>query len=159
MTTHSDRLRALALLLVAFVCGGAVGIAADRAFWRPRGDVPSGVERHERGVRPQGGVEAEQIPTPLERLDLTADEQQRLHAIARRWRPKAAEVVLKIRPIVSDLENDMFAEMLCVISKDKQNRYYRELRDNGADSAMIAKRFRLVRSNQCPPESADPRSQ
>jgi hypothetical protein len=157
MTSSSDRFRALALLLVAFLCGGAVGVAADRAFWHPRGNVPAGWERRERSVRPSGQAEVEQIPTPLERLDLTPAEEQRLHAIARRWRPQAAEAIARIRPIVSDLENDMFAEMLCVISKDKQDRYYRELRDAGADSAMIAKRFRLVRTNQCPAETPDPR--
>ena len=159
MTSSSDRFRALTLLLVAFICGGAVGVAADRAFWHPRDNRPVGWERREHNVRPAGEVEAEQIPTPLERLDLTSEEQQRLHAIARRWRPKAAEAVARIRPIVSDLENDMFAEMLCVISKDKQDRYSRELHDAGADSALIAKRFRLVRTNRCPPESADPHAQ
>jgi hypothetical protein len=159
MTTSSDRLRAVALLLVAFVCGGAVGVAADRAFSLRRADVMVGSERRESRVRPSGGVEAEQIPTPLERLDLTPEEQRRLHAIARRWRPQAAEAIAKIRPIVSDLENDMFAEMLCVLSRDKQDRYLRGLRDGGADSAMIAKRFRLVRTNQCPQESADPHGQ
>lgn len=155
MTSSSDRVRALALLLVAFICGGAVGVAADRAFWHPRDTVPVGRERRERNVRPSGEVEAEQIPTPLEQLDLTVEEQQRLHAIARRWRPKAAEVIVRFRPIVSELENDMFAEMLCAISKDKQDRYLRELRENGADSALITKRFRLVRTNQCPADSTD----
>lgn len=159
MTTSSDRLRALALLLVAFVCGGAVGVAADRAFWLKRAEVSVGSERHQFRVRPAGGVEAEQIPTPLEQLDLTPEEERRLHAIARRWRPQAAEAIARIRPIVSDLENDMFAQMLCVLSKDQQDRYLRELRDGRADSVMIAKRFRLVRSNQCPPESADPNGQ
>jgi len=159
MTSSSDRFRALALLLVAFICGGAAGVAVDRAFWHPSSSVPVGRERRERNVRPGGEVEAEQIPTPLERLDLTPEEEQRLHAIARRWRPQAAEAIARIRPIVSNLENDMFAEMLCVISKDKQDRYLRELHDGGADSATIAKRFRLVRTNQCPPESADPHGQ
>ena len=159
MTSSSDRFRALALLLVAFICGGAVGVAADRAFWQPRGNTPVASERRERNVRPAGAVEAEQIPTPLERLDLTPDETQRLHAIARRWRPQAAEAIARIRPIVSDLENDMFAEMLCVISRDKQDRYLRELRAAEADSALIAKRFRLVRTNKCPAESANPHGQ
>lgn len=115
-----------------------------------------GSERHEFRVRPSGGVEAEQIPTPLERLDLTPDEERQLHAIARRWRPQAAEAIARIRPIVSDLENDMFAQMLCVLSRDQQDRYLRELHVGRADSVMIAKRFRLVRSNQCPPQGADP---
>jgi hypothetical protein len=150
----SDRLRALALLVVAFVVGGVVGVAADRAFWSPRPEIRVSEARPDPNMRPSRGVEAEQIPTPLERLNLTADEQQRLHAIARRWRPQAAEALAQIRPLVSDLENNMFAEMLCAISKDKRDRYRDELRGNGADSVMIAKRFRLVNSNQCPPDTS-----
>ena len=158
MTTRADRLRALALLLVAFVCGGAVGVAADRAWWHPRGEMSSREERRaENGRRGSGELEAEQIPTPLERLDLSPEEQQRLHAIARRWRPQAAAVIVRIRPMISDLENDMFAEMLCAISKDKRDRYLDELQTSGADSLLIAKRFRLVRTNQCPPQTADAR--
>lgn len=156
MTTRNDRLRALGLLLVAFVAGGAAGVAVDRVWWRP--NVGLGVRlqesRRERNMRTADGPEIEQIPTPLERLGLTQEETRRLHAIARRWRPQAAEAVARIRPIVSDLENDMFAEMLCVISKEKQDAYYREL-DGRADSVLIAKRFRLVRANKCPPETSD----
>jgi hypothetical protein len=150
----NDRLRALGLLLVAFLVGGAVGVAADRAFWHPRPEFRFSEVRRDRHTRPNGVVEAEQIPTPLEQLNLTPEEQQRLHAIARRWRPQAVEALAQIRPLVSDLENNMFAEMLCAISKDKRDRYRDELRDNGADSVMIAKRFRLVNSNQCPPETS-----
>ena len=149
MTTRTDRLRAFGLLLVAFVAGGAAGVAADRAWWHPASAVPT-EPRRDPNRRKSEGPEIEQIPTPLERLHLSDEETRRLHAIARRWRPKAAVELARIRPIVSDLENDMFAEMLCAISKDKQDQYLRGLQENGADSAMIAKRFRLVRTNQCP---------
>jgi hypothetical protein len=156
MTTRTDRLRAFGLLLVAFVAGGAAGVAADRVWWHPASGVRTEPPRRDPNRRGSAGPEIEQIPTPLERLQLSAEETRRLHAIARRWRPKAATELARIRPIVFDLENDMFAEMLCAISKDKQDRYRSELQVNGADSAMIAKRFRLVRANQCPPETADP---
>jgi hypothetical protein len=152
MTTRTDRLRAFGLLLVAFVAGGAAGVATDRAWGHPVADARTEPPRDPNRRRSEG-VELEQIPTPLERLQLSDEETRRLHAIARRWRPKAAAELARIRPVVSDLENDMFAEMLCAISKDKQDQYLRELQQqNGADSAMVAKRFRLVRTNQCPPE-------
>jgi len=153
----SDRLRAFGLLLVAFVAGGAAGVAADRAWWHPAAGAPAEPPRRDPNRRRSEGVEIEQIPTPLERLQLSDEETRRLHAIARRWRPKAAAELARIRPVVSDLENDMFAEMLCAISKDKQDQYLRELeQQNGADSAMVAKRFRLVRTNQCPVETVEP---
>ncbi|HKW09284.1 MAG TPA: hypothetical protein VJO33_02830 [Gemmatimonadaceae bacterium] len=152
MTTRNDWLRAFGLLLVAFVAGGAAGVAADRAWWHPAAGARTEPPRRDPSRRRWEGVELEQIPTPLERLQLSDEETRRLHAIARRWRPKAAAELARIRPVVSDLENDMFAEMLCAISKDKQDHYLRELQhQNGADSAMVAKRFRLVRTNQCPP--------
>lgn len=154
MTPRRDRLGALGLLLLAFIAGGAAGVAADRAWWRPRTEVRAGEPRRVRNIQPGGGSELEQIPTPLEQLGLTDEETRRLHAIAGRWRPQAAAAISRIRPIVSDLENDMFAEMLCAISKDKQDRYLRELERAGADSVMIAKRFRLVRTNRCPPQGS-----
>jgi len=154
MTTQTDRLRALALLLVAFIVGGAVGIAANRAFWRPREVLRVAEAHRERNMRTGGGPEVEQIPTPLEQLDLTPAEQQQLHAIARQWRPQAAQAIAQLRPVVSELENNMFAEMLCVISRDQQARYLDELRAQRADSAMIAKRFRLVNTHQCPAAGA-----
>jgi hypothetical protein len=43
----------------------------------------------------------------------------------------------------------MFAEMLCVLSKEQQDRYLAQLQENGADNVIIDKRFSLVRSNQC----------
>jgi hypothetical protein len=54
-----------------------------------------------------------------------------------------------MRSNISELENNMFAEMLCALSKEKQDRYLAQLQENGADARMIEKRFRLVRSNQC----------
>ncbi|HEY2376077.1 MAG TPA: hypothetical protein VGH98_08895 [Gemmatimonadaceae bacterium] len=152
MTPRRDRLGALALLLVSFIAGGAAGVAADRAWWRPRAELRAEDPRRAHDRQPSDGPELEQIPTPLEKLDLTDEETRRLHTIARRWRPQAATAVARIRPIVSDLENDMFAEMLCAISKDKQDRYLHALQDGDADSVMIAKRFRLIRTNRCPPE-------
>src|SRR5690242_14126057 len=114
MTLRGDRWRAFALLIGAFGAAAAAGVAADRTWWRPRVDAPA-VRRSER-ARPAGGSsEADAIPTPLEELGLSPAEQQQLHAIARRWRPQAAEAVARIRPIVAELENAMFAEMLCVL--------------------------------------------
>jgi len=94
-------------------------------------------------------VEADRIPFPLEALQPSPEEERRLHEIARRWRPRAAEAVNQMRTTVSDLENGMFAEMLCVISREKQERYLAQLQENGASPSMIDKRFRLVRANQC----------
>ena len=146
--TSSTKARALALLSLAFVVGGVAGVAVDRLWLRPPLE-----ERGFRGRREPGGrteaVEADRIPLPLEVLQLSPDEERRLHGIARRWRPRAAEAVNQMRTTVSDLENDMFAEMLCVISSEKQNRYLAQLQENGATAAMIDKRFRLVRTNQC----------
>ena len=153
MTIRSDRLLALSLLLVAFIAGGAAGAAADRAWLRTHATGwLIGDRRERRG--PRNAIEAETIPTPLERLDLSPDQQRRLHAIAGRWRPQAAQAVAAIRPVVAGLENKMFADMLCVLSKDQQDKYLASLRSGGADSAMIDERFYLVRTKQCPAEGA-----
>ena len=153
MTIRSDRLLALSVLLFAFIAGGAAGVAADRAWLRTHATGWVIGDRRERRAS-KDAVEAETIPTPLEQLDLSPDQQRRLHTIAGRWRPQAARAVAAIRPVVAELENKMFADMLCVLSKDQQDKYMASLRLQEADSAMIDERFYLVRTKQCPAESA-----
>lgn len=146
----SNQVRAVGLLLVTFVAGAASGAAIYRGYVQSKPTAGAEPPRRE-GRRPEGRetIEADRIPFPIERLGPTQSEQERLREIARRWRPQAARAVENIRAAVSDLENDMFAEMLCVLSKDKQDRYLASLQENGGDNVLIEKRFRLVRSNQC----------
>lgn len=148
MITSPSRFRGLALLLVTFVVGGVAGMAADRTWLRTHPEAR--VEAGPAGYRRAGeAIEPDRIPLPLETLQLTPTEEARLHEIARRWRPQAARAMEGIRANVSDLENNMFAEMLCVLSKEQQERYLAQLQENGADNVIIDKRFSLVRSNQC----------
>jgi hypothetical protein len=155
MIIASSKARGLALLVVTFVAGGVGGVGLDRAWFRQQppalaaaGTAPQGASRGQR--RPGGEtVESDRIPFPLEQLQLTDAETVKLHEIARRWRPQAAQSMEQIRASISELENNMFAEMLCAISKEKQERYLAQLEENGADHAMIDKRFALVRSNRC----------
>lgn len=151
MLAASSRMRALAVLVVTFSVGGLSGVTIDRAWFRPtvepRPEPRTEPRRAER--RAPEPIDADQIPFPLERLQPTPDEERQLHAIARRWRPQAALAIQTIRTNIADLENNMFAEMLCVLSKDKQDRYLAQLEENGGDPVLIDKRFALVRSNQC----------
>lgn len=150
MITSSSRLRGLALLVTTFLVGGVGGVALDRTWLAPRPAPPPKVEVHPPGWRAGSEtVESDRIPYPLEVLQLSPDEERRLHEIARRWRPQAARAMEGIRANVSELENNMFAEMLCVLSKDKQDRYLAQLEENGGNKTLIDKRFSLVRSNQC----------
>jgi len=149
MTITSNRLRALGLLLVVFTAGGLAGAAVDRAYFRPVEPRRADGRRVERR-----GIDADQIPTPLALLSLSPEEERRLHEIARRWRPQAGQALEQMRANVSELENNMFAEMLCAISKEKQERYLAQLQENGAGAILIDKRFRLVRAHQCPGEAA-----
>ena len=154
----STQWKSLALLVVTFAAGSAGGVAVDRTWLRPenganepRAEVGPAGFRGSAGepARPNGEVEAGRIPYPLEVLKLSPEEQTKLHAIARRWRPQATRAIEGIRANISELENNMFAEMLCVISKEKQDQYLAQLQENGADRILIDKRFALVRSNRC----------
>jgi hypothetical protein len=150
MINASTRLRGLALLVVTFVAGGVGGVAIDRTWVRHESAARSEKTETPARVRPAGSeVESDRIPYPLDVLQLSPEEQAKLHAIARRWRPQAVQAMESIRANVSELENDMFAEMLCVISREKQERYLAQLQENGANRILIDKRFALVRSNRC----------
>ena len=133
----NSRTRAVLLLLVTFIAGGVAGAAIARV-------APAVAER-----RGGGEMDNERIPTPLISLGLSDDETARLHAVARRWRPKAGEELRKMRRQVSELENGMFAEMLCVLSPNKRDAYLRQLESNGYARELIEKRFALVRANRC----------
>lgn len=148
MTNSSNRLRGLALLVLVFGVGGVAGVAADRAWLRTHA-TPI-VEDRRAGRRPGNDqIDSDRIPIPLEALALSPDEERRLHEIARRWRPQAARTIEGIRANVAELENNMFAEMLCVLPKEKQDRYLAQLQEGGGDRLLIDKRFALVRSNRC----------
>jgi hypothetical protein len=132
-----SRARAVLLLVVTFVAGGVVGAAISRS-------VPAFIER-----RGSDEADNERIPTPLKLLGLSDSETARLHVIARRWRPRASEELRLMRRQVSELENGMFAEMLCVITPAKREEYLHQLENNGFPRELIEKRFALVRANRC----------
>lgn len=152
--TSSNKAAAFGLLALVFVAGGLAGAAIDRAAVRrqaertaqTRAETPHPPNPAERR---RGDIQPDQIPFVFESFNLTSEEKERLHAIARRWRPRAAEALSQVAANVSDLENDMFAEMLCVLSKDKQDMFLARLQEGGQNTVIIDKRFRLVRSGQC----------
>lgn len=133
----NSRARAALLLVVTFLAGGVLGAAVSRA-------LPAFLER-----RNSGELENDRIPTPLVMLGLSDNETARLHVIARRWRPKASNELREMRRQVSELENGMFAEMLCVLTPAKRDEYLHQLQNNGFPAELIEKRFTLVRANRC----------
>ncbi|HEY5063082.1 MAG TPA: hypothetical protein VII52_16195 [Gemmatimonadaceae bacterium] len=142
--TVSPRARALLLLALTFAAGVAAGAAIEPRLGRSGGAI----ERRGR-TSPNRERELEQIPVPLERLGLTDTETTQLRAIARHWRPQTAVALDEFRKRVSDMEDGMFAEMLCELAPDQRDRYLSQLRDGHYDEQIIARRFELVRSNHC----------
>jgi hypothetical protein len=134
----NTRARAIFLLIATFAAGAITGAAV----W-PR----TGGWRGERRVSRE--PEADRIPVPLELLNLTGDERTRLHAIARRWRPRADSEFSEVRRHVSDMENGMFAEMLCALTPDQQQQYLEMTWTQRYDTTTVNKRFAIVRANRC----------
>jgi hypothetical protein len=134
----NTRARAIVLLLATFVAGAIAGAAV----W-PR------VEPRREERRLSREPESERLPIPLELLGLTGDERSRLHAIARRWRPRADTEWIEVRRHVSEMENGMFAEMLCALTPQQQEKYLKMLTDQRYDTTIVNKRFAIVRANRC----------
>jgi hypothetical protein len=147
-TARSDATRALALLVLAFVVGSAAGVAGDRAYIRGRSAqaAPETKARRE-GT---GSPDPVFVPPPIAALNLSSDQERRIREIAMRWRPKAAAAVAPIRSVVASMENDMFAEMVCVLSDGQRKQYVDELHGFHADSTVIATRLRLAETHTCP---------
>lgn len=148
----NSRLRAILLLAAVFVAGGIVGAALARTF--PSRPAPESRRGFSGSV--SSTPENERIPTPLENLGLTDDEKTRLRAIAKRWRPRASESIDEVRRRVAELENGMFAEMLCELPEEKRDRYLVELQQSGMEQSVVDKRFALVRQNRCKEVSGAP---
>ena len=145
------------MLVVVFSAGALAGAVVDRMVLRREvqfGARGWSVERPQRRI--QAPVDIDQIPTPLIQLGLTPDQEARLHDIARRWRPRAATELSEMRERVSELENGMFADMLCVITPGQQDRYLALLQESHAPQALIDKRFANVRAKTCPSTATPP---
>lgn len=145
---RSDATRALALLALAFVVGSAAGVAGDRAYIHARSVQPAPATNPRR--EGAGSPDPVFVPPPIAALNLSSDQERRVREIAMRWRPKAAAAVAPIRAAVASMENDMFAEMVCVLSDAQRKQYVDELRGFHADSAVIATRLRLAETHSCP---------
>ena len=142
----TDRTRGLLLLLAAFVAGGLAGGALDRVYI-----IRMTMRRAQEERR--GGADTravDRIPTPLEALDLTSEQQASLREIARKWRPQAGVALDEMRKKVSGMENDMFAEMLCVLTDAQRERYVHDLTENPFGRSVVDKRMSLVRAHACP---------
>jgi hypothetical protein len=137
-----NRVRAIVLLIATFVAGAITGAAVWPRV-EPRRDEPR------RSAPFRGEVESERIPLPLETLGLSSDERTRLHSIARRWRPRATNEFEEVRRRVSDMENGMFAEMLCALTPEQRDRYLKLTQDQHYDTTIVNKRFAIVRANRC----------
>ncbi len=141
----------LLVLLAAFAAGSAAGAVSDR-FYLLRYQRRAELEGH----REQEGSGGDRIPTSLYALGLEPGQERRLHEIAERWRPKAAAEITEMRAAVAELENGMFAEMLCALTADQQRRYVARIREGGENARnphVIERRLRLVESHQCPSDS------
>jgi hypothetical protein len=139
-----SRSRALLLLTLALVVGVIIGVAGDRRL--PAS--PRGLDRR-RPAAASESASVDRIPQPLEDLGLSDSETARLRGIARHWRPQTLVALGDFRQRVNDLENQMFAEMLCALPADKRDRYVAQLRAQRYDPRIIAKRLELVNANRC----------
>lgn len=139
-------MRALIVLSVVFLAGALAGAVVGRAALRREQNVMPSRESRRLGAAP----DVDQIPTPLVGLGLSPEEETRLHAIARQWRPRAARELAEVRVHTSELENGMFADMLCVLTPTHRDQYMAWLRNAKMPDEVIAKRFAVVRENKCP---------
>ena len=141
--------RGFAVLIVVFLAGALAGGVGGRMALRHEFEGRASTSANERR-RGAPAVDIDQIPTPLLQLSLTQEQEARLHDIARRWRPRAGNELTAMRQRVGELENGMFADMLCVITPAQRDRYLSMLRDSHMPQEVIDKRFAVVRANGCP---------
>lgn len=147
----ADKAKAFGLLLAIFAAGMLAGAVVDRAWMIHllRRQAEAAQARERTGGQDAAERNADRIPVPLTALNLTPDEESRLHEIAARWRPQAGVLLDEMRRQVAGQENRMFAEMLCVLTVEQRARYLHSLQEDHYDSAIIDARFSLVRANQC----------
>jgi hypothetical protein len=146
--------RGLLLLVAMFVAGALAGAAIDRVYivrqnragWV--GEVGRVAER--RRAENNGASRAEvEIPSALERLDLTPDQQVRIRAIVTRLRPVTDSLWREVRPRAQAVENRLFQESLCVLTPEQLERW-KTYMAAGFPPEITAERLRLVATGRCP---------
>ena len=124
----NPRLRVAIVLVAVFAAGAAGGAAADHLMRRPPVVQPTDTGGRRAGRRTGDRESPDIIPFPLVALGLTDSQTTELHAIARQWRPRAGEELKTFSARVTELENGMFADMLCILTPAQRSAYEAELR-------------------------------
>jgi Spy/CpxP family protein refolding chaperone len=112
--------QAIALVLLLFGSGAAVGVAVERAraprFGAPRrGGGPL-------AARPGAG----RLPPYLEELSLTEDQHERIRGILDAQRPKVDSVMMTVLPRLRALSDTTFSQIRSVLTPDQQSQFDRD---------------------------------
>ena len=109
------RVQGVALLLLAFLAGVVGGMAAERIrASRVAGEPPV----------PMGlGAGRDALPPGLNRLDLTADQQERIRAILAARQPITDSLVRTTMPRLMAIHDSVRAEIRAVLTPEQRQRY------------------------------------
>jgi Spy/CpxP family protein refolding chaperone len=109
------RLQGLALLLLAFVVGVVGGMAAERiraTHFAGAPPLPMGL-----------GAGRDALPPGLNRLDLTADQQERIRAILAARQPITDSLVRTTMPRLAAIHDSVRAEIRAVLTPEQRQRF------------------------------------
>ena len=124
--------QALALLLVVFVAGAALGATGMRmmrlppqAFGPPMGG-PDGPPNGPPNGPPGGAGAPGRLPPYVERLGLSEEQHQKIKVILDRQRPKVDVVLESVLPRLRALSDSTISELRAVLTSAQREQFDRE---------------------------------
>ena len=140
------------VLVIAFIAGGLAGAAADRVYvarqsavaGEEQGPKLSPAERETRRRAEQEG-----IPWAVIDLDLTDSQKVAIRALASRRRPQADSLMALVVPRVRTLENEMFEDIICLLTPAQRERYERHMHQLQFPDSILQIRLSRVRAGSC----------
>ena len=109
--------QALALLLVVFATGAALGATAMRLM-RPAGPLPRIA-----GGPPMGRGGPGRLPPYIERLNLSEAQHQELRAILDAQRPRVDSVMAGVVPRLREISDATFAQIGAVLTSEQREQF------------------------------------
>ncbi len=121
------RATGLALLVVAFLAGGAAGAAGGDAWTarhRPGDGGPMGRGGMPGMMGPRMGRDG--LPPGFDRLDLSAEQKQRVTEILERTRPRTDSILRQAMPRLRAITDSTRAEIHAVLTPAQRDQLERE---------------------------------
>ncbi len=134
------RLQAIAVLAATFIVGIVLGVTGERVRASRTEPVPPWTR--ERPTRTERVRDPERLPPPLEQLDLSDEQRERIRDVFRETQPRTDEVMTRMLPELRALRDSVRIAIEGVLTPEQMERLTGEFGEFWSRGAFPGDRFR-----------------